>query len=113
MKAIKLAHKVNDPYGEVEARTVAGVCYHRLGEPGQSQLHLSTGLAAAERLHDRFWLGRCLFRSQNLAFALGDWAGAREFGDRGLAADETHPRLLGALARHEYEMGDVEQGRHT
>ena len=59
LKAIDLAQRANDLYAEVQARSVAGQCYYRLGESEQSHLHFSAALAVAERLHDRFWLGRC------------------------------------------------------
>ena len=78
--------------------------------PDESHLQASAALAVAERLHDRFWLATSHSRSQGLAVALGDWAGARELGNRGLLVDETDPRVLNNLAQLEYEIGDFDQG---
>ena len=110
LKAIELAQQVNDPHAELEVRTAAGISYYRMGQPEQSHLHLSTALAVAERLRDRFWLGGTLYRSQLLALALGDWPAAHDFGNRGLLVDETDPRILAASARLEYEEGGFDLG---
>ena len=110
LEAIALARQASDPFAEVHARTVAGTCYLKVGDAGQSHLHLSAALEVAERLHDRFWLGHCLFRSQELAILLGDWPTARAFGHRGLLSDETDPRILGTSARLEYEVGNFDLG---
>ena len=108
--AIDLAQQANDLHAEVEARSCAHWCFLELGMPGESHRQASAALAVAERLQDRFWLGGSLYRSQILAVSLGDWADAREFGNRGLLVDETDPRILAVLARLEYEIGDFDQG---
>ena len=110
LKAIELAQQVNDPHSEIYARMSASHFYLFAGKPEEAQRHGSAALAAADRLGDRFWRNGSQYRLLTLALALGDWAAAREIGNRGLLLDETDRRMLGGLARLEYELGDFNQG---
>ena len=91
LRAIDLAQQANDLYAEVQARVSACYFHYVLGQPQDSHRHASAALTVAERLRDRFWLGASLTRSQVLAVTLGDWAIARELGNRGLLVARRTP----------------------
>jgi DNA-binding CsgD family transcriptional regulator len=68
-------------------------------------------LATAEGLRHRFWLANGCFCSQLVAQVQGNWAIARRFSERGLAAEPGEPDLLSFRVLLEYEQGNFDQGQ--
>ena len=67
-------------------------------------------LVAAEKVRDRFWLASAIWSNEVVYRLKGDWAGARQFSDRGLFISPTDPRILSGRILCEYQVGDFDQG---
>jgi len=65
---------------------------------------------AFSRGHRRFWLMLAYAANHRYRIARGDWCGARDFSDRGLALGPNDPFLLANRARLEYETGNPAVG---
>ena len=91
LRAIRLAHHIDDPRTEALARFWAANVLSDMGDLEGARTHASSGLAPAERLRDRQRLASAFWVNGNLHQSKGDWSPARDFGDRGLAALSTDP----------------------
>jgi len=109
MRAIELAHRVNDPHVEVSARLEALRTLTTLGESKMAEEHAAAALPLAERLGARIWQSPVLRSSSTLYRLLGDWQRAREFADRGLALEPQSTNLANVVMLH-YEVGDFSKG---
>ncbi len=110
LKAIELARRADDPYGEVAARFWVANALLFMGDPEGALLHTSPILALAERLRDRWWLSSALVLNGMVSYVNGDWQAARDFDDRGLAVSSIDARLLAHLVMLEYQAGNFSQG---
>ena len=110
LKAIALATELDDPKNEVRARLWAFYSLLRMGDSSGAQAHAEAKLAPAERLRDRYWLGRTFDINGQIAQLRGDFKKANEFSDRAFTAlpYEYVPLLGRALL--EYEVGNFDVG---
>ncbi len=111
LRAIELAHQVDDLRAEIDARyyTSAALIFHS-GDLAGASSHATAMLASAERLRDRQWLVAAFNLNGALCQVEGDWAGLRDYTDRGLALRPTDTRLINPRAESEYQVGDFDQG---
>ena len=111
LRAIELAHQVDDLRAEIDARyyTSAALIFH-IGDLAGASSHATAMLASAERLRDRQWLVAAFNLNGALCQVEGDWAGLRDYTDRGLALRPTDTRLINPRAESEYQVGDFDQG---
>ena len=111
LQAIELAHQVDDLRAEIDARyyTSAALTFQS-GDLAGASSHATAMLALAERLRNRQWLVAAFNVNSLLCLVEGDWAGLRDYSDRGLALRPADTRLLGVRARSEYMVGDFNQG---
>ncbi len=110
MRAIELAHHVDDPRAEALARYTTVLVQLALGDLARMRLQASALLTIAERLRDRFWLSMALRSNEDVAHLAGDWHTARAFSDRGLAVSPMECRSLCTRALLEHQAGDFAQG---
>ena len=90
----QLAGKVDDPLTEILVRFWTAFASQEMVDP---KVALSPGeemLVAAEKVRDRFWLAFAIWSNEVVYRLKGDWAGARNFSDRGLFISPTCPRIL-------------------
>src|SRR5262249_48629239 len=99
-----------EPHGDLAGRRMIGWALKATGEREQARLHAAAALADAESLRERWWLASAAWDSGLLSLYEGDWHGARELADRGLAAPPGDPRHLALGAALEYAIGDVDAG---
>ncbi|MFQ6026271.1 MAG: AAA family ATPase, partial [Dehalococcoidia bacterium] len=111
LRAIELAHHVDDLRAELDARyyTSVALILHNGDYAGASSQGTAI-LSLAEQLRDRQWLTAAFTANAVLCVVTGDWAGLRDYSARGLALRPADARLLGARARSEYLVGDFDQG---
>ncbi|MEE8465996.1 MAG: LuxR C-terminal-related transcriptional regulator [Dehalococcoidia bacterium] len=93
---------------ECAARYIYCMSAQGLGEPAGPQ-ELAAFITAAERLDNRLWLHFAFWLSEHDARYHGDWARARQFGDRGLAVAPGAPTLLSTMPQVELETGEYER----
>jgi DNA-binding CsgD family transcriptional regulator len=110
MRAIELAHHVDDPRTEALARYTTVLVQLALGDLARMRLQASALLTIAERLRDRFWLSMALRSNEDVAYLVGDWHTARAFSDRALVVSSMECRSLCTRALLEYQAGDFAQG---
>ena len=110
MRAIDLARQVNDPHVEVSARSLALKVPNCLGESKLAEEQAAAALGLAEQLGARSWLSVALRSSLTRYRLLGDWQGASEFADRGLALDPHYSLTLAHATLLYYEVGDFAKG---
>jgi DNA-binding CsgD family transcriptional regulator len=110
MRAIELAHHVDDPRADALARYTTVLVQLALGDLARMRLQASALLTIAERLRDRFWLSMALRSNEDVALLVGDWHTARAFSDRGLVVSPMECRSLCTRALLEHQAGDFAQG---
>ena len=110
LRAIELAHRLNDPRSLVPASFWATQSLAVMGDLGTAKKVASAALAAAERLRHRYWLAVALDTNGILARLEGDWQAAREYIDRGLTVAPDQLRFAFQRTLLEYEVGDFDQG---
>ncbi len=88
----------------------AAVALIALGDLEEAWPHATSQLETAEQLGIRFRIAQALHVNEVLAHFQGSWETARDFSDRGLAADHRDARLVANRAALEYELGDFGQG---
>ena len=109
LKAIELAQEENDPVAEVDARFCAATVLGIMGNSERARVHTEAGLTIAEKFRDRPWLASTLWASEVVSRLRGDWKAAREFSDRGLAAESMDRRLLATRILMEHETGEDDE----
>jgi len=109
-QAIELASQVDDPLTEIFARFWTAFAARDMGDSEVASSQAETLLIAAEKVRDRFWLASALWSNEVVYRLKGDWAGARQFSDRGLFISPTDPRILSGRILCEYQVGDFDQG---
>ncbi len=67
-------------------------------------------LVGAEKVRDRFWLASAIWSNEVVYRLNGDWAGARNFSDRGLFISPPYPRILSGRVFCKYQVGGLSQG---
>ena len=111
LRAVDLISRADDPRTEVAVHYYAALILPTVGDLDVRQRHGAAGLAVAERLRDRFWLGRLLGVNILDAMRQGDWEGARDLSDRALEARPLDIPILGPRALLEYEVGNFDSGK--
>ncbi len=111
LEVIELLSKISDPRAEMLAHFFAQQSYKFLGDSVEAERHARDSVAAAERLHHHFYLGRALQSMGWLSYCKGEWQAARDFNDQGLAASPRETRLLHARVILEYEVGNFSDGK--
>ena len=110
VRAIELATLNDEPRAESELRQGAVFASLGIGHLEEARAHATAMIGLAERLGDRNRWATSSFVNLLVSCFEGKWQAAREFGDRGLAAEPHDPRLLGFRAIVEYEVGDYGRG---
>ena len=110
LRAIQLAHRLDDPNSEISSRFVAINFSLVMGDFPEARLHGGAMLAQAEKLGNRQQLSVALGRNTAVSFAAGDWGAAQGFCDRALAVSTGNPVTLAERAWLEYELGEFSQG---
>jgi tetratricopeptide (TPR) repeat protein len=110
LRAIELARRFDNPHTEVAAHLPAARILDCTGDLAGARVQATAMLQAAERLHDRSWLAQALWINGTLCYREGDWQGAHNFFDQGLAVTPQQPQLLCTRAMLEYELGNRSQG---
>ena len=110
LRAADLIGRADDPRTEVAVHFYAALILRTVGDLDGGQRHGAAGLAVAERLRDRFWLGRLLGVNIRDALRTGDWEGARDLSDRALEARPLDIPILELRALLEYEVGNFDSG---
>jgi DNA-binding CsgD family transcriptional regulator/DNA replicative helicase MCM subunit Mcm2 (Cdc46/Mcm family) len=110
LEALKLSRRIPDLLRITAAHHLAQEALIAKGAFIRGNSHAANGLAAAAQVQDRYWLMLAYAANQRYRIARGDWRGAREFSDRGLALGPNDPFLLANRARLEYETGNPAVG---
>ena len=110
LEALEISKRIPDLLRITAAHHLAQEALIARGAFSRGHRHAVNGLAAAEQVKDRFWLMLACAANQRYRIACGDWRGARDFSDRGLALGPNDPFLLANRARLEYETGDPAVG---
>jgi len=110
LRAIELAQAVGDLHSELPARRAVAWALTATGEREDARSHLVAALVHAERLRERWWLASATYDNELLSLYEGDWRGAREMAEVGLAAQPRDPRHLALRAVLEYTIGDIDTG---
>ena len=111
LRAADLISRADDPRTEVAVHFYAVWILRTVGDLDGMRRHGAAGLAVAERLRDRFWLGRLLGVNILDAQRTGDWEGARDLSNRALEATPLDILILGPRAQLEYEVGNFDSGK--
>jgi tetratricopeptide (TPR) repeat protein len=109
-RAIALADRLGDQQAALSAHLDAARILTYTKEAGGAPQHAAAALELAERLRGRYQLALSFWANARLLRQQGDWQGAREFSDRGLAVAPQDGNLLGDRVLLEYELGDFGQG---
>jgi DNA-binding CsgD family transcriptional regulator/tetratricopeptide (TPR) repeat protein len=109
-RAIALAGRLGDQQAAWRAHLDAARILIYTGEVGVAQQHAAAALELAERLRGRYQLELSFRYNATLLRLQGDWQGARELSDRGLAVAPQEVTLLGDRVLLEYDVGDFGQG---
>ncbi|MFQ6028794.1 MAG: LuxR C-terminal-related transcriptional regulator, partial [Dehalococcoidia bacterium] len=110
-QAVRLGRQVEDPEAALGASFWLVQVLLGTGRREEAGRQASAMLTTAEGLRHRFWLANGCFCSQLVAQVQGNWAIARRYSDRGLAAEPGEPDLLSFRVLLEYEQGNFDQGR--
>lgn len=110
LEALEISHRIPDLLRITAAHHLAQEALIARGAFSRGHRHAINGLAAAEKVQDRFWLMLSYAANHRYRIARGDWRGARDFSDRGLALGPNDPFLLANRARLEYETGNPAVG---
>ena len=110
LRAIVLSHQMDDPKTEVAARYVAVVALRRTGNLQDAARHASAMRDLSEKIRDHFWLYQANWASEMVCATMGDWQGARNFSDGGMAISPRAPTLLSTRVILEYELGQFDEG---
>jgi tetratricopeptide (TPR) repeat protein len=108
-RAIELARDAGDRSTEIPARRSVVFALIATGEPAQGRAHVAAALAHAQQLREHWWLTSTSFNGLVLSLYEGDWGGARELTELGLAADPRDPRHLALRAVLARELGDHDE----
>jgi DNA-binding CsgD family transcriptional regulator len=110
LEALEISRRIPDLLRITVAHHLAQEALIAGGMFSRGRRHAAQGLAAAEQLQDRYWLMLACAANHRYRIARGDWHGARDFSDRGLALAPNDPFLLANRARVEYETGNPTDG---
>ncbi len=80
----ELAGKVDDPLAEIFARFWTAFASQDMVDGEIALSPAEKMLVGAEKVRDRFWLASAIWSNEVVYRLKGDWAGARNFSDRGL-----------------------------
>ncbi len=111
LEALEISRRIPDLLRITAAHHLAQEALIARGAFSRGRRHAVNGLAAAEQVQDRFWLMLAYAANHRYRIASGDWRGARDFSDRGLALGPNDPFLLANRARLEYETGNPAAGK--
>ena len=111
-RAIQLAYQIGDPVIEMRAELDAARAAEGLNEDlDDIRRHATATLELGEKVRDRTHLCLAFRVNATLCRRLGEWVGARDFSNRGLALG---PRDITPLADRvllEHEVGDLVEGQ--
>ena len=110
LRSIALAQQAGDPHSELPAHRAVAWAFTATGEREHARTHLTSALAHAVKLRERWWLASASYDSELLSLYEGDWHGAREMAELGLATQPRDPRHLALRAILEYGIGNVDAG---
>ena len=110
LRAVGLAQSVGDPSAEAEARWYTASTQYAMGDLEGAQRTATAGLAVAESLGDRNWLGRELVSIGTTYQAMGDWQAAREYSNRCLSISPRRWNALYIRILLEHNVGEFTQG---
>ena len=108
LRVIELARLANDSHAEAWPHFLAAFVTLVTGDP-TAMLHADEMLTLAERLRDQGLLALACCASVAISLQKGDWTAARDFSDRGLAADPRFSSILGMRVAVETHVGDAAQ----
>jgi len=111
LEALEISRQIPDLLRITAAHHLAQEALIAKGAFSRGRRHAANGLAAATQVQDRYWLILACAANQRYRIARGDWRGARDFSDRGLALGPNDPFLLANRARLEYETGNPAVGK--
>ena len=98
VEVIDLLRNVDDPYAEMRSHYRAACILYFTGDPQEADVHAIAGMAPAQRLRDRFWLGQSYWVIQGISRAKGDWDASLTAIERGLESTPTNPGLVASKA---------------
>ncbi len=110
LKAIELAHHVDEPGTKESVYSTAALNMSRTGQLEPARQYAAETLVAAETLRDRERVVRALWLNAALGLQAGDSRVARNFIDRGLELSPRASTLHFERLLLEYEVGDFRQG---
>jgi len=110
LRSIALAQQAGDLHSELSACRPVAWAFTATGEREHARTHLRSAFAHAEKLRERWWLASASYDSALLSLYEGDWRGAREMTELGLATQPRDPRHLALCAILEYGIGNVDSG---
>jgi DNA-binding SARP family transcriptional activator len=109
-RAVELARAAADPSTEISARRVVAIAMTAIGDHEHAHPHTASSLALAQQLRETWWLTSTSFSHQVGCLYAGDWEGARQMNELGLATASNDPRHLALRALLEYELGEEDEG---
>lgn len=110
LRSIALAQQAGDLHSELSARRHVAWAFTATGEREQARTHLRSAFTHAAKLRERWWLASASYDSALLSLYEGDWHGAREMTELGLATQPRDPRHLALCAILEYGIANVDAG---
>jgi eukaryotic-like serine/threonine-protein kinase len=110
LRSIALAQEAGDLHSELFASRPVAWAFTAMGEREHARTHLRSAFALAAKLRERWLLASASYDSALLSLYEGDWHGAREMSELGLATQPRDPRHLALCAILEYGIGNVDAG---
>ena len=110
LRAVELALTLDDRSVEMHGRLYAAASMTGTGDLEGALEHAQIVLELAETERIPGMESGAIQVMQAASHMKGDWASAREFCERGLALEPTHPLVLGYRALLEYELGEFGEG---
>ena len=110
LRAVELAHEVDDPVAEAEARQYASINLLLAGDLAGARLHATALLELSEKFRIRYYQTMANTIAGSVATSEGDWQSVLGISDRGLILSPRNPNLLALRIALEYQLGNVERG---
>ncbi len=110
LRACELAQDTGDLRTEMAARRAVAWALCATGHLQRARVHTAAALAHGQKLRESWWLTSTAFSDELLCLYEGDWRGAFERSELGLAKQPRDPRHLALRAVLHHELGELDAG---
>jgi DNA-binding CsgD family transcriptional regulator len=111
-EAIRLSEDLDDPGSIIDSHFLTAQYYVRTGDLASARQHADACARSAERTRNVFEWSSAMYAYAQIYEVCGEWDGARESLESGLARDPGEKRLLGLYASMLTRLGDFEAAKN-